>query len=50
MVERLRYVRDVTNNQEGLVPELTNEMYKWSMECECNDKMIVYLAHQFGFS
>ncbi|XP_033626862.1 cytochrome P450 27C1-like [Asterias rubens] len=32
MVERLRYVRDVTNNQEGLVPELTNEMYKWSME------------------
>ncbi|XP_038078520.1 cytochrome P450 27C1-like [Patiria miniata] len=31
MIQRLRYVRDVTN-QDGLVPELTNEMYKWSME------------------
>ncbi len=36
MIKRLRYVRDTTRHQDGLVPDLTNEMYKWSMECKFN--------------
>lgn len=34
MVERLRFVRDTKGEGDGVVPELQNEMYKWSMECE----------------
>ena len=34
MIRRLRYVRDSTEHQDKLVPDLTNEMYKWSMECK----------------
>ena len=33
MVERLRFVRD-TGGEDGIVPNLQNEMYKWSMECK----------------
>ncbi|XP_072052037.1 1,25-dihydroxyvitamin D(3) 24-hydroxylase, mitochondrial-like [Amphiura filiformis] len=32
MIGRLRFVRDATKHTDGLVPDLTNEMYKWSME------------------
>ncbi|XP_030831852.1 cytochrome P450 27C1 [Strongylocentrotus purpuratus] len=32
MVERLRFVRDTKGEGDGVVPELQNEMYKWSME------------------
>ncbi|XP_071503661.1 cytochrome P450 27C1-like [Diadema antillarum] len=31
MVTRLRFVRD-TKGEDGVVPDLQNEMYKWSME------------------
>ena len=34
VISRLRYVRDSTEHQDKLVPDLTNEMYKWSMECK----------------
>ena len=51
MVQRLRYVRDVTN-KDGMVPELTNEMYKWSMECEYLSPdlwLIDYLIDSFDY-
>ncbi|XP_071957317.1 cytochrome P450 27C1-like [Antedon mediterranea] len=31
MVSRLRYIRDTTN-ENGRIPDMTNELYKWSME------------------
>ncbi|XP_063951794.1 sterol 26-hydroxylase, mitochondrial-like [Lytechinus pictus] len=32
MIERLRFVRDTKGEGDGVVPDLQNEMYKWSME------------------
>ena len=42
VISRLRYVRDSTEHQDKLVPDPTNEMCKWPMECKILDLLINY--------
>lgn len=45
MMKRLRHIRD-TQGEERYIPNLPNELYRWSMECEYIVHIIVLQIYQ----